>query len=237
LAYGLAALDLNINTIMNIIEPKRVNTIHPHSIKKNSASLRLWHWMTVLVISGSLLTVLINSTITDKHAITTLVKEKIQDSKGVDNDINRSVAGALEDQVWAVHTYFGYGLAVLLLFRIVLEFSQLADQKFLRTLKVANQKFRQRKQNRQDALHELTVKIIYVVFYCLLLIMIVTGLGLAFDDDFSFLRSIHRPVKNIHGFCMYLILGFIILHITGVFLAERKDGAGMVSDMINGGKE
>jgi len=36
---------------------------------------------------------------------------------------------------------------------------------------------------------------------------------------------------------MYLILGFIFLHLAGVFLAERKDSRGIVSDMINGGRE
>jgi cytochrome b len=34
---------------------------------------------------------------------------------------------------------------------------------------------------------------------------------------------------------MYLILAFIVVHLAGVFLAERKNGKGIVSDMINGG--
>jgi Ni/Fe-hydrogenase 1 B-type cytochrome subunit len=221
---------------MRIIEPKRVGIIHPHQIKKNSAPLRLWHWATVLIISGSLITVLINSTITDKQAITSLVKEKIQQTKGIDNDLSRSVAGALEDKVWAIHTYFGYCLVGLLLFRWALEFFQLADQKFIRKLKAANQKFRQVKQNRQNALHEFLVKTIYGIFYCLLIIMVVTGLALAFDDDVSFLKDIHHQVRSFHGFCMYLILAFIVLHLAGVFLAERKDSKGIVSDMINGGR-
>jgi len=222
---------------MEVIRPIRKDIEHPQQVKKNSAVLRLWHWATVIIISGSLITVLINSTITDKHAITTLVKEKIQDAKGVDNDISRSVAGALEDKVWDVHTYFGYGLAALLIFRLILEFFQLADQKFIRKLKAAGAQFRERKKNRQEALHELTVKIIYLFFYCLLVIMVVTGLVLAFDDDVPFFRAIHRPDKQVHGFCMYLILAFIIVHIAGVFLAERKDESkGIVSDMINGGK-
>jgi len=209
---------------MSIIEPKRRDIIHPGRIKRNSAPLRLWHWASVLIISGSLITVLINSTITDKQAINALVKQKVLETKGVDHDLSRSVAGALEDKVWAVHTYFGYVLAALLLFRFLLEFFQLADQKLIRQLKAAKGR------------HELTVKIIYLIFYGLLLIMVITGLGLAFDDDFSFLRSAHRQIRDIHGFCMYLILSFIALHLAGVFLAERKkESAGIISDMVNGG--
>jgi cytochrome b len=221
---------------MSIIEPVREDVIHPAQIKKNSASLRLWHWLNAVVISGSLITVLINSTITDKHAITNLVKEKIQENKGIDNNLSRSVAGALEDKVWDVHTYFGYALAALLFFRLVLEFFQFADQKFIRKLKAAASEFKETKKKRENTLHELTVKIIYSAFYCLLVIMVVTGLAMAFDDDLSFLRTIHHPVKSVHGFCMYLILGFIVIHLAGVFLAERKkEGKGIVSDMINGG--
>lgn len=221
---------------MAIIEPVRKNETNDNSVKKTSLSLRLWHWLNAIVISGSLITVLINSTITDKQAITSLVKEKIKDAKGIDNNLSRSVAGALEDKVWAVHTYFGYCLAALLIFRLLLEIFQITDQKFIRKLKIAAEKYNQIKKARQEALHVLTVKIIYAVFYCLLVIMAITGLSMAFDDDLSFLRSVHHQVKSVHGFCMYLILAFIVVHITGVLMAERrKDGKGIVSDMINGG--
>jgi cytochrome b len=36
---------------------------------------------------------------------------------------------------------------------------------------------------------------------------------------------------------MYLIIAFILVHLAGVFLAERKDEKGLVSDMINGGND
>jgi cytochrome b len=43
-------------------------------------------------------------------------------------------------------------------------------------------------------------------------------------------------IKEIHGFTMYLIIGFIIVHIAGVVTGERKYHKGIVSDMINGGQ-
>jgi Ni/Fe-hydrogenase 1 B-type cytochrome subunit len=36
---------------------------------------------------------------------------------------------------------------------------------------------------------------------------------------------------------MYLFLVFIVVHLVGVFLAERKNSQGIVSDMINGGTD
>jgi len=70
----------------------------------------------------------------------------------------------------------------------------------------------------------------------MLVIMVLTGLCLAFEDDVPMLKSIHA-FRQIHAFTMYLILAFITVHVVGVFLAERKDSGGIVSDMINGGKK
>jgi Ni/Fe-hydrogenase 1 B-type cytochrome subunit len=70
----------------------------------------------------------------------------------------------------------------------------------------------------------------------MILIMAVTGLSLAFEDQVAFLKPMHGTIKSIHGFTMYPIIAFIVIHIIGVVLAERKpEGKGIVSDMINGG--
>jgi Ni/Fe-hydrogenase 1 B-type cytochrome subunit len=221
---------------MSIIEPVRNEILHPGQIKKYSSSLRLWHWANVIIISGSLITVLINSTITNGRPTSSLIKDELQKTGAtISDDQARSAANALGDKVWSVHEYFGYCLAALLLFRLILEFFQLADQKFIRKTKDAYRQFQITKKNRQMAQHELAVKIIYAVFYLLLVIMVITGLSLAFEDELAIPKSIGHTIKDVHGFCMYLILAFISVHLIGVFLAERKESKGIVSDMINGG--
>ncbi|MET3981253.1 Ni/Fe-hydrogenase 1 B-type cytochrome subunit [Mucilaginibacter sp. UYP25] len=223
---------------MAIIEPSRRDVQDPSSIKKYSFTLRLWHWLNLIAISGSLITVLINATITDDHATANSIKTEFQKSGTVVNDDQAGAAAhALSDSVWGIHIYFGYALAALLVFRLALEFFQLADQKFIRKIKSAYHQFSTIKKEREIATHELTVKSIYAVFYLLLIVMVVTGLFLAFEDALSAYKSIRHSVKEVHGFCMYLILAFILVHILGVLLAERKDGSGIVSDMINGGKD
>jgi len=221
---------------MATIEPVRKDVQHQGHIKKYSASLRLWHWANTIVISGSLLTVLINSTITDERPVSALVKNELKKvGAGVSDEQAGSVAHALGDRVWSVHIYFGYVLVALLLFRMILEFFQLADQKFIRKMKSAYSQFQTTKKNREIAKHELTVKSIYTIFYLLLIMMAITGLFLAFEDLLAPFKSIRYSVKEVHGFCMYLILAFIFVHLVGVFLAERKNNKGIVSDMINGG--
>jgi Ni/Fe-hydrogenase 1 B-type cytochrome subunit len=224
---------------MAIIEPTRKDVQHTGHIKKHSAPLRLWHWLNLVVIGGSLITVLINSTITDRQPISQLVQDELKKSGVTITDQQAgSVAHGLGDSVWSVHIYFGYVLIGLLVFRLLLEFFQLADQKFIRQFKSAYNQYKITKKNREAAQHELVVKAIYSVFYLLLIIMAVTGLFLAFEDAMAPYKAIRNSVKDVHGFCMYLIIAFIVVHIAGVFLAERKDtGKGIVSDMINGGKK
>ncbi len=223
---------------MAIIQPVRKDVFHKSATKKYSAPLRFWHWANTIVISGSLVTVLINSTITDRKAVSDLVKTQLKDAGATITDNQAgSVAHALGDSVWAVHTWFGYVLAGLLLFRLVLEVFQLADHKFIRRIKNLYMQLQSTKKERELVKHELTVKAIYAVFYILLIIMAVTGLFLAFEDLLAPFKAIRHSVKEVHGFCMYLIIAFILVHLAGVFLAERKDGKGIVSDMINGGDD
>ncbi|MDB5123819.1 MAG: Ni,Fe-hydrogenase cytochrome b subunit [Mucilaginibacter sp.] len=221
---------------MAAIEPVRKDINHPNKVKEYSPSLRLWHWANTVVISGSLITVLINSTVLDEGANAGFIKDELQKSGGaVTADQTRSVAASLSDKVWAVHIYFGYFLAALLLFRLILEFFQLADQKLTRKMKTAYRDCFIVKKQLKLARHELVVKLTYTLFYLVLIVMVITGLTLAFRDQLHFSRSLIGNVKNIHGFCMYLVIAFIIVHVAGVFMAERDESPGIVSDMINGG--
>ena len=224
---------------MATIEPVRIDTLSSNGVKKHSPQLRLWHWLNAIVISGSLITVLINSTITDDGTTGTLIKNQLKSAgASITADQARSAAHALSDSVWAIHIYFGYALAALLLLRLVLEYFQLADQKFIRTIKNSYYVFKTTKANREKARHELTVKTIYSLFYIILIIMVLTGLFLAFEDALAAYKSIRHNVRQVHGFCMYLVIAFIIVHLAGVFLAERKkESAGITSDMINGGTD
>ena len=205
--------------------------------KKNTPHIRLWHWTNALVISGSLLTVLINSTLLDKHSNTGFIQQQLQTSGTTLSAVQaKGLANAFEDKVWDIHIYFGYFLAALLLYRFIMEFFQPADQKFTKKLKRAYAYyFSSATDEKKIARHDFLVKLVYALFYILLTLIVSTGLLLTFDDNLGISRSVSHSIKSVHGFCMYLMLAFITVHIVGVFLAERKDGQGIVSDMINGG--
>lgn len=220
---------------MTVVEPPRKDIENLPQTKKYSSSLRFWHWANAIVITGSLLTVLVNSTVLKGWDTLTFIEDKLKSTgTTITEKQARMLVGGLRDKVWTFHMYFGYCLAALLLFRFIAEFFQLTDQKLIHKIKAAYSQYKAGK-NRLIARHELVVKSLYATFYLLLLIMAVTGLCLAFEDDVPVLKSMHF-IRDIHGFCMYLVLAFIVVHIAGVYLAERKDSKGIVSDMINGGK-
>lgn len=203
-------------------------------IKKHSASIRIWHWLNMLLIFGSLITVLINSTILDKQTAIDLINSKAGNVLFNNGEL-KSIIGTLRDEVWDIHIYLGYALTALLLFRIILEYFQVVDHKLLRKLSTLYMHFKSTKENREIARNKLAVKLIYSLFYILLLIMVLTGLTLVFKKDLGISRTLSHDIEEIHGFCMYLIIAFIVVHIVGVILAERKEKKAIVSDFIHGG--
>lgn len=221
---------------MTSIEPLRQDIENPNRLKRHSAGLRFWHWINTIVITGSLLTVLLNSTLLDPRSNAEFVLSELQHAgANVSAKQAGSVSHGLEEKVWELHIYFGYFLAALFLSRIALEIFQRHDQKFIAALKRAWNEYFSAGKEKKLALHELTVKVLYLIFYLALTVLTLTGLIMVFKNELGIPRDISHSIKEVHGFFMYVVLGFIVLHIAGVLLAERKDSKGIVSDMINGG--
>jgi len=222
---------------MALIEPSRREISNPKLIKKHSASLRFWHWTNALIICGSLLTVLLNATLFDVRDNTVYIQKQLKDAGAVVNEAQaRNVALSLEDKVWTLHIYLGYALVAFLLLRLIAEFKSPEQHKFLTKLRLTYATYKNTNRKDNTAGHELIVKSLYLIFYVLITIMAITGLCLAFDDLLAIDKTLGHSIKEVHGFCMYLIIAFIAVHIIGVLLAERKDSSGIVSDMIHGGK-
>lgn len=220
---------------MAAIEPVRQDVERPGRVKKNPAGLRLWHWANALIICGSLLTVLINSTLFNKNKNGAFIKSTMSSLSATEQQAGR-VLHTLSDQIWNVHIYFGYFLAGFLLFRILLELFRKRHQRFISKLRAAWHGYRSRQADVRVAKHELVVKLIYLAFYILLVVIALTGLSLVFKNQLGLPKNVSHSIKAVHGFCMYLVLAFITVHLAGVFLAERGSESGIVSDMINGGR-
>lgn len=205
--------------------------------QKHSAALRIWHWLTFLVISGSIITVLINSSILSPRDDVKMVQEQLS-KKGLTATDEQAfaVSHQYEDQMWDVHKYFGITLAFLFLSRIVIEFSQPEGERIRIRYKRAVESFKQKGPDQADYLHYLRVRKTYLVFFGLLFLMVLTGLSLVFGRQLGIPREVNHTVKETHSFIQYLIYAFILVHLAGVIFAENGKFRGVVSGMIHGNR-
>ena len=202
----------------------------------HSAAIRIWHWTLFLFVSASFVTVLLASTIFRTRNTTAMVANELQ-AKGatINKDQARAVAHAYSDKLWDIHKWLGFGICLLVLTRIIIELTGPRPERLSLQLKNALKLKPTDRQSKTQLQQYIQVKRIYVVFYAALLLMALTGLGLAFEDVPA-LRTAHSAIKQLHGFLQWVIYGFVLIHLAGVILADLGTHKGLVSRMINGKK-
>ena len=207
-------------------------------LQRHSALLRIWHWLTFLVITTLIITVLVASTALQPRGNIKLVQERLSQKGITVNDEQAfSVAHSFDDKMWDFHKLIGYGLAFLLFSRFIIEWTQPGDERagerIKKILQIKGQSIEEQKLNK----HYQIVRWGYFAFYGLLLVIVLTGLGIAFGHDVAFLDHNHRLIKQTHSFCQYLMYAFILVHLCGVIIADLTHSRGVVSGMINGNQQ
>lgn len=221
------------------MKSNQINSVSTTSlfIQRHSVIIRTWHWLTFLIISGSMITVLINSTMTNQRKNIPMVQEQLKSRDiVVTEDQAFAVTREYEDKFWGIHKLLGYGLAFLLISRVVIELTQPGDEKIRARIKNALGLFSEKEGNWKEYRHYLIVKYSYLLFYLLLFCMAIAGLGLAFGRELGFSRELHGTIREIHNFGQYLMYAFVVVHLCGVIIADNTNNKGLVSGMINGNK-
>jgi Ni/Fe-hydrogenase 1 B-type cytochrome subunit len=204
-------------------------------IQKHSQMIRIWHWLTFVIISSIMVTVLLNSTLMNQRKNITVVQEILKSKEvTVTEDQAFAVTREYEDKLWGVHKILGYAIAFLLLSRVLIEVVQHSEEKLCSRIKYAFGMYKKNDDNKKGYRHYLGVKLGYLLFYALLLCMALTGLGLAFGRDFGFSRELHDTIKEIHSFGQYCMYAFVFIHLCAVIVADTGKSKGIVSGMING---
>ena len=213
-------------------QPPPVAFTEPHSL-----AIRIWHWTFFAVMTASLITVLFGSTLFRTRDNILTVQQQLQEKGAtVNKDQARAVAHAYSDKLWDLHKYIGYVLAGLLLCRIIIEVVQPGEERLRTKIKKAAG-FRPSSPAddaaKRHVQHYGQVKWTYVIFYALIVIMALTGLGLAFEDVPVF-RDWHRGITKVHQTVQYFIYAFILIHLVGVIRSDLGRHKGLVSGMIHG---
>jgi cytochrome b561 len=200
----------------------------------HSLAIRIWHWCFFLLLTATMITVLLASTTFRTRNNTAMVQEQLQHNNiTIDANQARAVSHAFNDKIWELHTWLGYFIALFLIGRFILEIFQPSEEKIANRLKKAINHQLMTVYQKDTQTHYVRVKWSYLLFYLLMLIMVLTGLGLAFEH-IAFFKTIRGTIKQIHSLTQYAIYAFVLFHLGGVILADTGAYPGIVSGMIHG---
>jgi Ni/Fe-hydrogenase 1 B-type cytochrome subunit len=208
-----------------------------HFIQQHSVLIRIWHWLTFIIITSLMVTVLLTATLMNQRKNSAMVQDLLK-TKGVTVSEEQAfaVSREYEDIMWNLHKRLGYSLVFLFFARIMIELIAPGEEKVYSRVKNAMGLYKQNEGNKSEYLHYIWVKRGYLLFYLFLFIMIITGLGLALGREVSFLGKAHRTIKEVHSICQLFIYVFVLLHLFGVIINENSNAKAIVSGMINGNR-
>ena len=208
-------------------------------LENHSGTLRLWHWLTFVLLVSIMVTVLFASTVLNPGDNVPVV-QNILKQKGITADNNQTFAVThfYDDKMWDLHKLLGYGMVILFIARLVIEATMPKKERNPVRIRKALMEFLQSNDpsRKKELRHYLIVKYSYLLFYGILFLMASTGLIIAFGGDFGLSGQSRHTVKEIHGFIQYVVYAFVLFHLAGIILAEFGKDKGIVSGMIHGEK-
>lgn len=176
---------------------------------------RLTHWLLALGILFISLTIFLRLYWLNKDFIAnTLVTELSKSNIDLDKTLSIKIAKKIRNEMWQWHVFAGYFLTFVFLLRMVL--ASVNKMIFLNPFKEGiniKQKFQ---------------AWVYLLFYFLMFLSLFTGLMIEFGPD-----DIHETMETIHKLSLYYLISFIILHMGGIWLAEKFEKESLVSKMIS----
>jgi len=193
-------------------------------MQKWSLNFRLWHWIHAIVILGLLGTVFLRKTFLSWRSNSEILTNKLS---GIDITVTadqaKMLAKSIRAPMWEWHILLGYALSALVIWRIVLFFTQSGKQNY--------------QHLKEENFHKKMVKLGYIAIYAVIAFMSVSGLVIHFYQELGLLKDTAHDIKEIHELVYNALLIFVPLHILGVFVAENQDEKGILSAMVNGGSK
>lgn len=188
------------------------------NINRFSRANRLIHWAIALVISFIMLTVFLRMGWMHKEHFglilqTSLAKLNIiitpEQATNIGKDLRRPM--------WNYHIWAGYVMIGLYVLRMIITYVQGINYK--------------NPLDKKTTTKEKFKSWIYIVFYILLAITLITGFFIVNGP-----KDWKETLEFIHVQSLYYVVIFIIVHIAGVLIADKNDEPGLISKMISGDK-
>jgi len=181
-----------------------------------SALYRLMHWSIAICMILLLFTIFLRLTWLEKNNVAAIIQNFLGErGAALSQDDAILLAKKIRKPMWDWHIYLGYALTGLYSLRMLLPlfgkmpFSSPFNAQLDRQTKIQYG--------------------IYLVFYVLVAVSLTTGLLIEFGP-----KSIKDPMEEIHELSIYYLVGYMILHIGGVLLADFTKAPGIISRIISG---
>lgn len=180
---------------------------------------RILHWLIAFSFILLLLTIFLRKTWMEKNHVAEIIQTFLADKgyTALPEDDAILLAKKIRKPMWDWHIYLGYVLTGLYCIRLAVPF--FGEMKFSSPFKAG-----------------LDIKTkfqfwVYLVFYVCTAISLITGLIIEFGP-----KAYKKPIEEIHELSLYYLLGFMILHFSGILIAELTSDKGLVSRIISGNK-
>ena len=181
--------------------------------KKYSSIYKIMHWAIAFCILFMLFTIFLRLTWLNKVNVSEILGNELSQ-----RDVNLSteeltkIAKKIRKPMWNWHVYIGYVLIGLYAIRLILPFFGEMKFKFPRNENSFKKRFKQWT---------------YMFFYIGLTATLATGF-LIVNGPATWKKSL----EGIHELSLYYILTFIVIHFTGILIAENTSEKGIISSII-----
>ncbi len=181
-----------------------------------SRTYRIMHWLIAICMMLILLTIFLRLTWLEKNNVSQIIQEYLKSINiSLTEDQSILLAKKIRKPMWEWHIYLGYALVALYSIRVALPF--FGQMKF---------HFPWSKElNSKDKFKQW----VHFIFYIAVFISLATGLIIELGP-----KEYKKPMEEIHELSLYYLLTYIVLHFSGILIAEFKDRKGIVSEIISG---
>lgn len=188
--------------------------------KKYSRSLRIIHWSISGVFLFIMLTIFLRQQWMNKDQVGDIIQANLAKRDiHLSNAITAKIGKSIRAPMWQWHQVSGYILLSLYIIRMFI--LRIEGASFSNPFK------------KKLRLKERIKSSIYLLFYLCFGTSLFTGLLVVWAPKGWY--KVHRVVVDIHIQAMYYAVTFVIIHLTGLVIAELTNNRGIISRMIHGG--
>ena len=190
-------------------------------VKSYSKIYRIIHWAIAISFALLLLTIFLRLTWMNKNHVADIIGAYLSQTSpapSLSQDELIILAKKIRQPMWQWHVYIGYVLVGLFAIRFALPF--FGEMTFQNPLKKG--------LSNKEKFQNWT----YLIFYLCVVASLITGLIIEHGP-----KSFKKQMEEIHELSIYYLVAFIVIHLSGVLIAEFTKDKGLISRIISGVKK